>query len=351
MKRVFFMTLWLVMTAVMLGLATGGASPPVLAAAGGCTGAFLPVSLPLNDLGPAEYVRMDGTPTGEIGGLYPGGINGRPAAHHAAGRALAAQIQPLDVNGMPAADGRVVMISVGMSNTAQEFQAFITLANADPDKPPLLAIVNGAQPGQTSGVWADPDAAAWDVLDARLASGFLSPQQVQVAWVKLVQTGAGDFPAKALALQADLTAVTQNLKARYPNLKLAYFSSRTRAYTYWMGLSPEPVAYETAFAVRWLLEQQLNGDPALNYDPAKGPALAPWLSWGPYLWIDGLNPRSDGRVWEPADLLSDCTHPSASGEQKVALMLQEFFKGDETTIPWFLLPPQAIYLPLMMAAE
>lgn len=38
-----------------------------------CTGEFIPVSTPLNDLGANEYVRMDGTPTGFIGGLYPGG--------------------------------------------------------------------------------------------------------------------------------------------------------------------------------------------------------------------------------------------------------------------------------------
>lgn len=334
---------------------------PVVAAVGGeCAGTFYSVSLPLNDLGASEYLRINGdppteppTPTGVDGGLYPGGVNTRPATHEAAGMALAENIVPLNNAGEPATDGRIVMISIGMSNTAQEFQEFVTLANADPDLHPLLAIVNGAQPGQTSDDWADPAAPAWDVVDQRLISGFLSPAQVQIAWVKLAQTGTGGFPAKAQALQADLEAVAQNLKTRYPNIKLAYLSSRTRSYTYWQGLSPEPVAFETGFAVRWLIEQQLNGDPDLNYDPASGPAVAPWLAWGPYLWIDGLNPRSDGRVWLPEDLAPDCTHPSPGGELKVADMLLDFFKSDATTAPWFLadgvpISPYEIYLPILL---
>ena len=39
----------------------------------------------------------------------------------------------------------------------------------------------------------------------------------------------------------------------------------------------EPFSYESGFAVKWLVEQQLKGDPALNYDPQKGTVQAPWL--------------------------------------------------------------------------
>jgi hypothetical protein len=62
--------------------------------------------------------------------------------------------------------------------------------------------------------------------------------------------------------------------------------------------------------------------------------VAPYLSWGPYLWIDGENPRSDGRTWLASDLLQDCTHPSPTGIQKVVDMLMQFFKTDSTT-NWF----------------
>ena len=324
---------------------------PVSAAPGAtCTGQFLSVSQPLNDLGNQVYMRMDGQNTGEIGGLYPGGTNLRPPAHTAAGVALAHQITPLGTNGQPDnINGRIVMISVGMSNTYSEFQTFIDLARNDPQRSHRVAIVNGAQPGMTAPDWVDPTATTWQVLNQRLASGGLSPAQVEVAWVKLTLVGTGPFPAWPQSLQNDLEAVACDLKTLYPNIKLAYFSSRTRSYTYWAGLNPEPSAFETGFAVRWLIEKQLNGDPSLNFLPANGPVVAPFLSWGPYLWIDGTNPRSDGRVWLPEDMVPDCTHPSDTGNAKVAEMLLEFFKNDATSVPWFLtsplIQPNHVYLP------
>ncbi len=350
--------LLLLVTAVLL--LTSLLPPPVTHAGGGCDRPFVSVSTPLNDLGAGEYIRLGGTPTGYYGGLYPGGSNTRPSPHTQAGLALAQQVVPLDTFGAPATNGRIVMIAVGMSNTFSEYQAFVQAANADPEVAPLVALVNGAQPGQTSPAWTDPNAPTWDEVDNRMASGGLTPAQVQVAWVKLTQTGGGAFPAKAQSVQADLAAVARNLKIRYPNIKLAYFSSRTRAYDLMddglpPDLSPEPVAFETGFAVKWLIEQQLNGDPTLNFDPANGPVMAPWLSWGPYLWIDGENARSDGRVWLLTDLQTDCTHPTTSGNQKVAAMLLAFFKSDSTAVPWFLadgdIPEHLLYLPLIQYAE
>jgi hypothetical protein len=206
---------------------------------------------------------------------------------------------------------------------------------ADPDANPRLVLVNGAQAGATSDLWADPDHDVWDEVDFRLDNAGLTPAQVQVAWMKQAQAGHGAFPDKPLALKNDLVAIVQTLHSRYPNLRLAYLAGRTRSFLYDIGLSPEPTAFETGFAVRWLIEDQINGDPGLNFDPSNGPVQAPYLSWGAYLWIDGLNPRSDGRVWTQDDLIADCTHPSTSGREKVADMLMEFFKGDSTTA-WFL---------------
>ncbi len=159
---------------------------------------------------------------------------------------------------------------------------------------------------------------------------------MQVAWVKNVLPRGGDFPAKAVELQGHLEQIARNLKAKYPNIQITYFSSRTRSYTYWNGLSPEPVAYETAFAVKWMIEKQIQGDPGLNYDPAAGPVTTSMLLWGPYLWANGSEPRSDGFVWLQEDLAEDCTHPSFSGVTKVAGLLMDFFTQDETAVPWFL---------------
>ncbi len=301
-----------------------------------CTGRAISVSPALTDLGPAEYVRLEHGPTGFAGGLYPGGSNARPPAHDAAGQAIARQIVPLDQQGRPDPAGKIVMISVGMSNTSSEFNTFMDLVRNGVDVNPHLFLVNGAQGGRTAERWVNPQGATWQELDRRLARYRVTPQQVQVAWIKQTLTRGGEFPAKAEQLQADLAAIVRNLKVRYPNIKIAYLSSRTRSYTYWRGLSPEPLAFETGFAVKWLIEQQIQGDPTLNYDAAQGPVQAPYLSWGPYLWSDGVNPRGDGLTWLARDMLRDCTHPSASGNRKVADMLVAFFTSDATSVDWFL---------------
>jgi hypothetical protein len=64
--------------------------------------------------------------------------------------------------------------------------------------------------------------------------------------------------------------------------------------------------------------------------------VAPYLCWGPYLWADGLQPRSDGFTWLCSDLRNDFTHPSTNGATKVPDQLLAFFKTDPTATPWFL---------------
>ena len=53
------------------------------------------------------------------------------------------------------------------------------------------------------------------------------------------------------------------------------------------------------------MERQIKGDPELNFDPNKGAAKAPWLSWGPYLWANGTTPRQDGFYYVEDDLRED----------------------------------------------
>ena len=93
--------------------------------------------------------------------------------------------------------------------------------------------------------------------------------------------------------------------------------------------------------MKWVIEAQIrqkqngvidtqSGD--LDY----GKGVAPWVAWGPYPWADGLNPRSDGLIWERADFGGDGTHPSQSGEDKVGTLLLDFFKSSPQTRCWFL---------------
>src|SRR5262245_36911470 len=60
--------------------------------------------VPINDLAAGGYM-------GFTGGLYPGGTNTIPAAHLAAGVALANGVRPLDQDGHPAENGKTVLLA------------------------------------------------------------------------------------------------------------------------------------------------------------------------------------------------------------------------------------------------
>ena len=281
--------------------------------------------IPLNDLGPGLY-------RGFPGGLYPGGTNDPPVAHEAAALAAASQIQPRDAAGNPDPSGFIGMIAVGMSNTTHEFGAFERNEDANRLRNARVVLVDTGQGGQTAAIIANPAASYWTVMMQRLSAIGLTAAQVQVAWLKEADAGPPDnFPVHALTLRDELKQIANNLHDKFPNLKICYVSSRIYGgYAAPGSLNPEPQAFESGFAVKWLVEDQIAGDPNLNYGQLTGPVRAPLLMWGPYLWADGTTPRSDGLIWLSSDLEADFTHPSPAGEQKVAARLSEFFAHDAT---------------------
>ena len=296
---------------------------------------------PLNEMGLGSYA-------GHAGGLYPGGVNTRPPAHEAAGIAIAQAIQPLDAAGSVNTNtGKIGLLSLGMSNVTQEWATkgtnnFLRIATNDPSLNPGVAIADGGISGQDATRWTNASSTNWTwVATNRLPSAGLTTNQVQVIWLKEALqnvTNHGTFPTHAQKLQAMEEQILRNAKARFPNLKIAYLASRTRAYTAFPGDSnPEPFAFESGFATRWIIEDQIIQTNNLNYEPTNGPVVAPWLSWGPYLWANGTVPRGDGLVALCTDLESDYTHPSMDGGvPKVAVQLLSFFKTDPTATPWFL---------------
>jgi hypothetical protein len=289
---------------------------------------------PLPELGTARYQEYEG-------GLYPGGKNEPPEAHAALGLARARKVQPLDELGKPSPTGKMVLLSIGMSNTTQAFSTFMQLAKDDPAKNPRLVLVDGAQGGMAARQIIDPDDRGpgtrfWTTVDQRLKAAGVARAQVQAVWIKQADAGPTQgFPGYARRLQQHLAQIVHILDERFPNLQLVYLSSRTYAGYARTPLNPEPYAFESAFSVKWLIEQQLKGEVDFNCDPAKGAVKAPWLGWGPYLWANGTTKRADGFSYEEADFSSDGTHPSASGRRKVAELLLKFFKTDPTARSWF----------------
>jgi hypothetical protein len=277
---------------------------------------------------------------GQEGGLYPGASNIRPASHERdADRA--ARLALLDASGNPdAVGGRIVLLSIGMSNTTQEYQRFMQIAGPDPQRNQAVVLVDGAQGGWSADRLADPsqNPAFWSTVQSRLTAAGATATQVQAVWLKEADRQPTlSFPDDALKLQGEIGTIIRDVRTRFPNTRQLYLSSRTYGGYASTNLNPEPFAYQSGFAVKWLVQSQIQGGPALNFDPVRGPVNAPWLSWGPYLWGDGLVPRSDGLTWECSDFVeSDGTHPSASGRQKVAEALHAFFKSDVVASRWFL---------------
>lgn len=278
---------------------------------------------PLTDLGKEQY-------HGYTGGLYPDGANTPPAAYLEKGLTVAKTVQPLDKDGLPNRNGSIGLISIGMSNTSMEFAVFKDIADADPAKNPSVRVVNCAWSGVDTIRMTNPKDFYWTTagIDTLLSKGGLSNSQVQVIWLK--QATVNDnrpFPADAQGLKKDLATIITMLKARFPNLKLIYISSRTYGGYAKTPLNPEPQAYDYGFGVKWLIEDCINND-----------VPTPWVAWGPYLWTDGTRGRAiDKLLWLQEDTdPKDGIHPSASGCTKVAALLLQFFKTDATTRKWFL---------------
>jgi hypothetical protein len=307
---------------------------------------------PLEVLGTHRY-------KGFKGGLYPGGRNKVPAAQDKVGRQRVLQVRPVDRTGQPAANGKIVLLSIGMSNAAAEWCGATTCASTEPSGESFMnqaarsqavdhqavVIVNGAKSGQVASFWESSRSPDYDqVRDQQLAPLGLTEAQVQVVWLKEADSdpkSALPSPtADAYNLETALGNIVRALKIRYPNLRQVFLSSRIYAGYATSTLNPEPYAYESGFAVKWLIQAQINqlrhASIADRYagDVSEGTA-APWLAWGPYLWADGTHARTDGLRWQPGDFESDGTHPSASGIAKVGAALLHFFLTSPYTRCWF----------------
>lgn len=327
-------------------------------------------------------------------GLYPGG-NRMPAAHRSAGIARAQQVVPRDVSGASNAAGEVVLLGIGGTDAAD---MFCTSSDANPPSrsgahlacsgPSMLGrishngygliefidtttltIANGAYPGQVAANWEHdntffptvpanagiPDVTGnytriRDNVLARFPTA-LTEAQVQVAWVKVWNpdptTSLPSASADAYALLTSLGNVMRLMKTRYPNLQLVFLTSREYGGYATDTTNPEPYAYETGFAVKWLIQAQIDqmanggtvvdaraGD--LNYTTN----AAPWLAWGPYLWGNGPAGRLNGPNWVAQDF--DATAPSfgtllsLQGKGKASLELLHFFEISPFTRCWFM---------------
>jgi hypothetical protein len=309
------------------------------------------VKIPLTDLLTKTYYSI-------LGGIYPEGSNQPPADHDSAARARTNSIKPLDVNGDESPFGKYVLISIGGSNTTQAWCSaassppcgawtFMGKAAADPSiNHYTMVIVNGAADSLDVTAWTSAASPAYERIKiARLAPLGLSENQVQAAWIDLADPKpTASLPADsadAYTLLANLGQVMRAMRVRYPNLRLVFLSSRVYGGYATVESSGEPYAYETGFSVKWLIDSQIREMRGQQNNPRAGTLdytkkMSPLILWGPYMWANGLVPRSDGLIWDRADFEQDGLRPSQNGEAKTAGLLLEFFKTSPYTRCWFL---------------
>jgi hypothetical protein len=224
--------------------------------------------------------------------------------------------------------GVVGLVSLGMSNTSQEWGAFMTLVNSSGDVAADVRIADGAIAGKTMAEWAVDSGGVWSKSVSRISDGGLSADQVQVVWMKMGSKLEELAPTEDERIAQErqwLESVITRASDTFPNLKRIYISSRTYAGYASNGNHAEPeTGWDNGLSVRTVVADSLAGQTAV------------WTAWGPYLWADGISGRSDGLIWECEDFEDDGVHPSVSGEAKVAGLLWDFFAGDPTACEWFL---------------
>lgn len=123
------------------------------------------------------------------------------------------------------------MLSIGMSNTSQEFcgvdvtvgcvtGSFMQRALTDAAvNRSTLVLVNGAQGGMDAGEWTSPSARPFDIVrDQRLASMDVTERQVQVIWLlqatKRPTVSLPALNADVYALEANLGRIMRSLRVR-----------------------------------------------------------------------------------------------------------------------------------------
>ncbi|MGD0988074.1 MAG: choice-of-anchor D domain-containing protein [Candidatus Sulfotelmatobacter sp.] len=279
--------------------------------------------VPLTDLGTGTYLGYEG-------GLYPNGSNTPPASQLNQALTYAQNI----ANGT----GPYAMISVGVSITRTIWDEYGPMEQADPAINKNLVLVNAAIDGTDSPDWTSPSSGTWlAITDYYLPYQNLNANQVVAAWLMMPHSNqSGTYPNDMQNQENDLISILQDMHTYFPNLQIVYISSLHYGGYQPSNSYPEPYAYEFGLAVQNVIADQINGNPALNNNPANGPVMAPLLLWGPYNWANGLLAREDGLTWDCQDVTSDGLHPSALGRNKMAGLLTTFFKSDPTAAPWYL---------------
>jgi hypothetical protein len=261
-------------------------------------------------------------------GLYPGGSNEMPEAHRKAGERLAVGIRPLNTQGQPdASEGRILAVVFGHSNCNMYFGALVVrLAQERAALHPRFEMLNAAIGGNQLSEISRLQGSVWAKAEKMVGQPGYSASQVQVLFLHTTYHTASNragalprpFPETMRQMQQDLTKVLAHAVKVYPNLKIAYLTCD--GFRHYTGF--EPHVYQEAFAVKWLIESQIQGEPGTAFE---GPQrVLPWLTWGPYIWDN---------TWDRT-YFTDGVHPARKTQDIFVDKYWQHLRRDSVARPW-----------------
>ncbi|MBK9504940.1 MAG: T9SS type A sorting domain-containing protein [Bacteroidetes bacterium] len=281
------------------------------------------------------------------GGLYPGGMNVMPSAHADSGLVHANAIMPINFDGeIDTTYGKVVMVGLGNGSAGKSFNKFVGEYINQGYTDSCVRLINACMEGYSLHDMITPDAddVYWKDVNDFFQGVDLKKKQVSVVWMQAISFEDTFFTADQYVdtLTNTYREVIRKLKDQFINLKLIYISGlHYGGYSDTLGehftAVGEPAPYFNDFAIKAIIQQQIEGDALLNYSGDDAPAA--WVAWGPNFWADGrtLREYDDLRWLCPGDydVDQDGFLLAGSGQQKVADRLFTFFSTQPTTTPWF----------------
>lgn len=298
--------------------------------------------IPLTDMGYTRYGPFRG-------GLYPYFMNDIPETHLNKGKALSNAMVPLNnVGDVDWENGNVLVIGMGGSTASNAYNAMVdSLKTWDyVGVNPCLKLKGLFYGGKDLTTMIDTTSTDyWDYLQEKIDARGDTWDNIQIVWM---QTHT-ELPIDDSILYIKTTVnqyitLLQRIQDSMANVKQVFFTGfHYTGYTHpshelYEALA-EPKAYWGNLAIKVLIERQIAGDPALAFE---GPdKKVPWISWGPYWWADGTNPRAiDGLTWSCEEYRDDDTgggfHLEESGKGKEAMMFIDFLESNLVTGKWYL---------------
>ncbi len=296
--------------------------------------------IPLTDLGAGYYM-------GYQGGLFPGGSNTDPNPHFNDGKNISKQIKPLDtLNNIDYINGMIALIGIGASVASDPFNVWKEEMNAT-DWPGVNKCLNTKGNfigGKTMNDMLDPESDYWSNFLSGLANKNIAPNQVQVAWMLLMsETDTNDLDYFIDTVSSQYIYILHKLLDICPNLQQVFISGmhysgytapEHKRYNY----IREPYAYWNNLAIKNVIGRQINGDTALIYSGAG--KNAPFITWGPYFWADGINPRmTDSLTWTCDNFRDDTIgggfHLKDEYKFKESDPIADYFMNNAITKIWY----------------